>query len=380
MRTGMRRQWRRPMSGPVTQPKEFLAWWDASISLRPCATHEQALPPPMKTQTLATCLACAFVFSMTGIRACAQAVGVTIENDAILTEDAPLVAQAAALKQAGKLLGIKQVHAALKSPTPAPLVLPAPATRRLEPRVIAELGRKALVRVGWFYLEKGTKQWHVNLADGYAITTDGAVATCHHCVAPEEQEMLEGYLIASDASGHVLPVTAVLARDQEMDVTLLRVQGGDLTPLPLNDQSAPGDTVYVFSDPMSVVGYFSSGILNRFFWLDCNHSTNAESLEGVRNLRLHVSADWAPGSSGAALIDVYGNALGHVSVIDPLVSDDPLPPETKPLKPGKKSQKVPPPPTDHSALIILHEAVSARGVRMLAQSMNSPTVAPAQSK
>lgn len=335
---------------------------------------------PMITRTSALCVACALVFSMTRNPASAQAVGVPIENDEILTEDAPLVAKATALKQAGKLLSIQQVNAALKSPRPAPLVLPALSTCRLEPRAVAELGRKALVRVGWFYLEKGTKEWHVNLADGYAITAAGAVATCYHCIAPEEQEMIEGFLIASDASGKVLPVTAVLAQDQEMDVAILRVEGGDFTPLPLNDQTAPGDTVYVFSDPMSAVGYFSSGLLNRFFWFDGKRSTNAASIEGARNLRIHVSADWAPGSSGAALMDACGNAIGHVSAIDPQVSDDPLPPKEPTAKPGKKSSKTPPPPPeiDHSVLITLHEAVSARGVRMLVESMNAAT--PAEAK
>ena len=226
------------------------------------------------------------------------------------------------------------------------------------------------MRIGWFYLGKHSKQWHVNLADGYAITADGAAATCRHCVAPEEQEMREGYLIAADASGNVFPVTAVLAQDKEMDAAIVRVEGGNFTQLALNDQTAPGDTVFVFSDPMSAVGYFTSGILNRFFWLDGSKSTDAVSIEGARNLRIHVSADWAPGSSGAAVLDVCGHAVGHVSVIDPLVSDDPLP-EEKPGKKGKQSKKKSPPPTDHSALIILHEAVSARSVRMLAESMNA---------
>ncbi len=330
----------------------------------------------------ALCFACTLAFGMTRNAANAQIPGVPIENDETLVDDAPLVAKATALKQAGKLLDAKQVRNALKSPKPLPLVLPAPSTRRLEPRALADLGRKALVRVGWFYLEKGTKHWHVNLADGYAITADGAVATCHHCVAPEEQEMIEGFLIASDAFGNILPVTAILAQDKEMDAAILRVDGGNFTPLPLNDQTAPGDSVYIFSDPMSAVGYFSTGILNRFFWLDGTRSTNATNIGGARNLRIHVSADWAPGSSGAALMDACGNAIGHVSVIDPLVSDDPLPLEEKPGKPDKKSAKTPPPPpvTDHSVLMILHEAVSARGVRMLAETMNAATPAPAEAK
>lgn len=335
----------------------------------------------IKVRTFALSFAWTLVFTGAPETARAQAAGVPIENDGILTEDAPLVAKAMALRQAGGLLGRKQVKAALKSPTPAALVLPEASTRRLEPRAIADLGRKALVRVGWFYLEKETKEWHVNLADGYAITRDGAVATCHHCVAPEEQEMIEGFLIATDTSGNVLPVTAVLAQDQEMDVAILRVQGGDFTPLPLSDQSAPGDPVYVFSDPMTAVGYFTTGILNRFFWLDGKRSTNAANIEGARNLRIHVSADWAPGSSGAAVLDACGNAIGHVSAIEPLVSDDPLPPIQEPAaKPGKKSPKTPPPPpvVDNSVLITLHEAISARGVRMLVESMGP--AAPAEAK
>ena len=296
----------------------------------------------------------AAIFALHPPRVFAQAPGVPIERDEILIDDAPLVAKAAALKDSGKLLSNKQITAALKSPKPSPLALPAPSTERLEPRALAERGRKALVRIGWFYLEKRSKEWHVNLADGYAISSDGAVATCHHCIAPEEQEMREGYLVASDTSGNVFPVTAVLAQDK--------------------DQTAPGDSVYVFSDPMSEVGYFSSGILNRFFWLDGRKSMDAATIEGARNLRIHVSADWAPGSSGAAVLDVSGNAVGHVSAIDPLVSDDPPPPAEKPGKPGKpgkKSRKNPPPPADHSALIILHEAVSARSVKILAETMNA---------
>ena len=321
-------------------------------------------------KTAAFFLVGAAIFALLPNRIFAQASGVPIECDEILADDALLVAKASVLKDAGKLLSNKQITALLKSPKPAPLVLPAPSVDRLEPRALAERGRKALVRIGWFYLEKRSRKWHVNLSDGYAISADGAVATCQHCIAPEEQEMREGFLIAADASGNVFPVAAVLAQDKEMDAAIIRVEGGNFTPLALNDQTAPGDTVYVFSDPMSAVGYFTSGILNRFFWLDGSKSTDAASIEGARNLRIHVGADWAPGSSGAAVLDVCGNAVGHVSAIDPLVSDDPLP-EEKPGKQGKKSKKKSPPLTDHSALIVLHEAVSARSVRMLAESMGA---------
>lgn len=316
-------------------------------------------------------LACALVFHASVQSLSAQAAGVPIENDESLIDDAPLVAKAEALKQAGKLWGVKQVKAALKTPRPAALSLPAASAKRLEPRDLAALGRKALVRVGWYYHEKETKEWHVNLADGYAITNDGAVATCHHCVDPAEQDITEGFLIASDASGNILAVTAVLARDKEMDAAIIRVEGGDLTPLPLNDQTAPGDSVFVFSDPLSITGYFTTGILNRFFWLDGKRAHDAAVIEGARNLRIHVSTDWAPGSSGAAILDACGNSIGHVAVIEPLVSEDEPPPPQEHA--GKKTPKTetPAPQSDNNALIILHEAVPARGVKLLAESMKS---------
>ncbi|MFC5456458.1 hypothetical protein [Prosthecobacter fluviatilis] len=34
---------------------------------------------------------------------------------------------------------------------------------------------------------------------------------------------------------------------------------------------------------------------------------------------MDVSADWASGSSGAAILDAYGNAIGHVARIRPLL-------------------------------------------------------------
>jgi hypothetical protein len=45
-------------------------------------------------------------------------------------------------------------------------------------------------------------------------------------------------------------------------------------------------------------------------------------------------------------MDVCGNAIGHVSAIDPQVSDEPLPLEEKPAKPGKKLPKSPQPPPE----------------------------------
>jgi hypothetical protein len=86
-----------------------------------------------------------------------------------------------------------------------------------------------------------------------------------------------------------------------------------------------------------------------------------------------VSTDWAPGSSGAAVLDEYGNAIGHVSLVAPMsptgrlakamsaepVKDAVAVGSEKPKKAGRAPEE--------TVVITLHEAVAARAVRALAQ-------------
>jgi S1-C subfamily serine protease len=162
--------------------------------------------------------------------------------------------------------------------------------------------------VGWFYKCTRCTRWHFNLAGGYAITVDGAVATCHHVVEPGDT-MKEGYLIAVTVDGEVLPVGEVLAANKLTDACIVRVRSEQpLKPLAVNTEIQPGDEVWCYSDPAGREGYFSRGMVNRFF----RHVHGDEEAP----VRINVSTDWAPGSSGSAVLDVFGNAIGHVTAID----------------------------------------------------------------
>jgi S1-C subfamily serine protease len=120
--------------------------------------------------------------------------------------------------------------------------------------------------------------------------------------------MEEGYLIAATADGRLLPVTEILAASQRTDTCIVRVEADErFEPLPLNPRVSPGDEAWCFSDPAGKEGYFTQGIVNRFF----RHQGPDEDAP----IRMNVSTDWAPGSSGAAVIDACGNAIGHVSRI-----------------------------------------------------------------
>lgn len=184
--------------------------------------------------------------------------------------------------------------------------LPRTADKKLSDREIAQRSRQAHVRVGWHFLCKKCDHWHQNLAGGYLITADGAVATCYHVVEPDKNQR-EGYLVAANSEGQLLPVTEILAADESADAAIIRVKlPAPVAPLPLNSNVYPGDAAWCFSDPLGRSGYFSKGMVNRFYF---------QKRKGDEAVRLEVSTDWAPGSSGSAVLDECGNAIGHVSEI-----------------------------------------------------------------
>ncbi|BCU79801.1 serine protease [Luteolibacter sp. LG18] len=286
---------------------------------------------------------CAVLLAAGALPAFAQAPGVPIEPGVPLSNNPGIVQQAEALKDAGKLLSKEKIAELVEKPVAEPVELLPAKTQPLVSRDVAIAATKGFVRIGWFYLCPKCDHWHLNLAGGYVIDRKGAVVTCHHCVRPDH-EMREGYLIAVDAEEKVYAVTSVIAAEKELDAAVLRIEGSALEPLPLQDQVSPGDAAYLYSEPFGHLGYFSAGVVSRFYWKK-GESGDAMKFEDAVRLRMNASTEWAPGSSGAALVDACGNAIGHVSTISTLSND------TK--KAGGQT------------MITLHEAVPARGVMLL---------------
>lgn len=279
-------------------------------------------------------------------RAPAQAPGVPVESSEP-RQNAELLEKLAALREAGKGLDVPAAKAALEKPAPEILAqLPAGRTTPLRPAEVWEAAQRSRLRVGWHYLCHKCDHWHVNLAGGYPVTADGVVATCFHVAEPGE-EIREGRLVVVDAEGAVYPVTSIIARSRAMDACLLRAEGLKCEPLPLNDQVRPGDQAFLLSSPLGVEGYFTEGMVNRFFRTDRKDGRRRGRVSDESHLlRMNVSTDWAPGSSGSAVLDICGNAIGHVASISHLGE-------------GKNS-------TGKSvAHITLHEAIPARCIREL---------------
>jgi len=260
------------------------------------------------------------------------------------------------LRDAGKLLSSEVLLPQLKN-AKCKLKLPALRTQKLAGRDLWASARQSYLRVGWYYQCSKCDRWHLDLAGGYAITADGAVATCYH-VAETPDKFVKGNMIVATDDGRVFPVTAILAANAKSDSCILRVKAdGPLTPLPLSETARPGDTVYCFSDPMSFRGYFSQGIVNRYY-REMPRKRDARNGEKIEDqpLGLNVSTDWAPGSSGAAIIDECGNAIGHVARILP-VEEEPRKKTT--ASDGKTTQ------ADTGTLMVIHNAVPSQEVLAL---------------
>lgn len=270
---------------------------------------------------------------------------------------AGLLKQAEALKAAGRLLPMANAEAQFTR-TACELTLPPTGTTPLPARERWSRSRLAHIRVGHFYLCTKCEKWHLDLSGGYAITTDGAVATCAH-VLPAPEGMREGYLVAATDDDEVLPVTEVLAINGGTDSAIIRVKSDKpLTPLPLGTDVTPGDAVWCFSDPSGKRGYYSEGIVSRFvkrpFLRKKETKDLPEGAEIPRPVWLETTLDWAPGSSGSALVDVHGNGVGHVSEIQPVL-EDPPPAMTK-----KRASSFTP-----GTYIVFHQAITAGEVLKL---------------
>lgn len=220
--------------------------------------------------------------------------------------DKAVLAQAHALREAGGLLDFQVAKAQLSRTQPILAELPPRRTRRLPARAIWRHARASYLRIGIYYLCHECSDWHLNLSGGYVIAKGGIAATCYHVIANTCPKVTQGYLVAVDDHGRVYPVLEVLSAQAAFDTAIVRTGAVGLPGLPMDTDVRPGDHAYLFSDPQGRRGYFSEGMVNRFV-----HTIEAEA----KVVRMNVGTDWAPGSSGAALLDIRGNAIGHVSSI-----------------------------------------------------------------
>jgi hypothetical protein len=273
--------------------------------------------------------------------------------------DAALMQQAKKLQGESALLSMTKVaEQAMRER--CDIVLPPADAKPLTARERWQRARNGHIRVGAFFLCSKCDRWHLDLAGGYAITADGAVATCAHVIAPPPN-LKEGWLVAATEDDVLLPVTEVLACNVGTDCAIVRVKADKpLIPLPLGFDVSPGDSVWCFSDPSGKRGYYSEGIVSRFVKRPFMRKKETEKLpegtEVATPVWLETTTDWAPGSSGSAIIDQFGNCVGHVSEIQ-TVLEEPLPLRKKKGETSSSQQL--------GTQMVFHQGIGASEVKAL---------------
>jgi S1-C subfamily serine protease len=183
----------------------------------------------------------------------------------------------------------------------------------LEGADIYRRSAQASVLIGSAYKCDKCTKWHNTLSSGFAITSDGVIATNHHVAAGATGEAMS--VLTYD--GQFFPVVEVLAANKAHDVALLRIDAKGLAFLPLRDDAPAGTPIRCYSHPANTFGCISEGIITRYFKINESERKGAVFMQ--------ITADFARGSSGGPILDPYGNAIGMVSSTSPIYAATPSP-------------------------------------------------------
>jgi hypothetical protein len=191
----------------------------------------------------------------------------------------------------------------------------APARQKLEPPELCDRLRESTLAVGSYYKCPECGEWHFNGSAGFVVG-NGIVCTCCHVVTGEDDGVTEAYLVAADVTGRVYPVDSVVAADTGSDTCFLKLETCRLKPLPLRANVRAGERVYCLSHPGGYYFMFTQGMIARLNRrpnevLDGRGRTNGLLTRPI--LFLNVTAEFAPGSSGAPVVDEAGNVVGQVA-------------------------------------------------------------------
>ncbi|MEO0039234.1 MAG: hypothetical protein RIS38_182 [Verrucomicrobiota bacterium] len=221
--------------------------------------------------------------------------------------------------------------------TIAPMAPPSGPT--LDGAEIRRRGARATVLIGSSYKCDKCSKWHNTSASGFAVTSDGVIATNHHVAAGDNGEVMG----VMTADGRFFPVMEVLAADKAHDVALLRIDAKDLAFLPLRDDAPAGTPIRCYSHPANSFGCLSEGIIARYARM------NEPDRKGA--VFMQITADYARGSSGGPIIDAYGNAVGMAASTSPVFAAANRAPPAKDAKPATPSQQM-----------VRHDCATARAI------------------
>jgi len=238
--------------------------------------------------------------------------------------EARITQACAGLRAANQLVPCSKLVAEAAAARTFAMPAAAPRAEVLGPERVCALVRPSLRIVGHYYLCTECDAWHFDGASGFCVDAAGAVATCAHVLAADDT-MREAYLVVADLQGGVWPVERVLAHDAGADVCVVKTAETGAVPLPLRAGVRAGERVYCLSNPDHQFGFFSEGLVARWYAQrdPVPEGTPAKPPDQVApRTWLHVTCDFAKGSSGAPIVDPTGTVIGIAQSTTTVVYDE----------------------------------------------------------
>ncbi|MFH5805782.1 serine protease [Alienimonas sp. DA493] len=233
-----------------------------------------------------------------------------------------VVAEGRRLIEAGQTAPLSVVREQMNRER-CPASLPAaPPSSEADPAATAEA---ATLIVACVHFCENCQRFESNNASGFVLTPDGLAVTNYHVLdaapkpkrdrdadadAEEDGTEERAGFVALTRTGEALPVVEVLAADAAADVAVVRLglpEGRTLPALPLAPAGRIGEEVHCISHPAGRFFSYSRGVVTR---------RHLGRRLGRATPRLSVTADYARGSSGAAMVNAAGAVVGIVTTTD----------------------------------------------------------------
>lgn len=132
--------------------------------------------------------------------------------------------------------------------------------------------------------------YYTGSGSGFFISSNGIAITNYHVI--EDAVYADAILY----DGRVLEITSVLYYSAADDVAIIKVEGSGYPTIPLGDSSTVkgGQKIYTIGSPQGLSNTISDGMVS---------NPNRDGF-------IQISAPISPGSSGGALLNEYGEAIG----------------------------------------------------------------------
>lgn len=142
-------------------------------------------------------------------------------------------------------------------------------------------------------------RFYDSVGSGFFVCPSGIAITNHHVITGWP------YAFIRTHSGHEFDIRGFYSYDKGNDLAIIQVEGSNFPYLVMGDSDSLriGENVFAIGSPLGYHNTFSTGIISRF-------SDVAEfGIYRVYNM-LQITTPISGGSSGGALLDEFGRAIG----------------------------------------------------------------------